>query len=91
LGSIRFGILASCQRRSYERWLEIFLPVVSILNVEAETAVLYAINRDELRRVGRPIPDNDIWIAALARQHRLPILSNDRHFDLISDVRRIGW
>ena len=75
----------------YEEWLGIFLPTVTLLDVQAETAVLYAIIGDELCRLGRPIPDNDIWIAALGRQHRLPILSNDTHFDAISGIRRIGW
>jgi len=91
LGEYRFGILASRHRRLYEEWLGIFLPTVTLLDVQAETAVLYAIIGDELCRLGRPIPDNDIWIAALGRQHRLPILSNDTHFDAISGIRRIGW
>jgi len=47
--------------------------------------------RDELKRSGRPIPGNDLWIAALARQHALPLLSRDRHFDLVPGVQRIGW
>ena len=37
------------------------------------------------------IPSNDIWIAALCRQHSLPLLSRDRHFDLVPGIRRIGW
>jgi predicted nucleic acid-binding protein len=32
-----------------------------------------------------------VWIAALARQHALPILSRDRHFDFVPGLRRIGW
>ena len=42
-------------------------------------------------KAGQPIPENDLWIAALARQHRLPILSNDAHFDQVSGVKRLGW
>lgn len=44
-----------------------------------------------LKRAGQPIPGNDVWIAALGRQHALPILSLDRHFDLVAGVRRISW
>jgi len=37
------------------------------------------------------IPTNDLWIAALARQHQLQILSRDTHFDFIEGIVRIGW
>jgi hypothetical protein len=45
----------------------------------------------ELRRSGPPIPTNDLWISALCRQHSLPLLSRDRHFDLVNGTKRIGW
>jgi tRNA(fMet)-specific endonuclease VapC len=37
------------------------------------------------------IPENDYWIAALAQQHRLPIVSQDRHFDSVKGIQRIDW
>jgi len=43
------------------------------------------------KKAGTPIPENDIWIAALAKQHQLPVLSNDKHFDLVKSIQRIGW
>jgi predicted nucleic acid-binding protein len=46
---------------------------------------------DCLKQSGRPLPSNDLWIAALARQHRLPLLSRDGHFDFVSALQRIGW
>ena len=57
----------------------------------AETTVPYVSLRATLKRLGRPIPANDVWIAALAVQYRLPILSQDKHFDGLSEVQRIGW
>jgi tRNA(fMet)-specific endonuclease VapC len=59
--------------------------------VDETTAETYSHVRDELRRKGRPIPENDIWIAALARQHRQPVVSRDDHFDYVSDLRRVAW
>jgi predicted nucleic acid-binding protein len=47
--------------------------------------------RHELRRKGRAIPGNDLWIAALARQHALPLISRDQHFDFVSGLTRTGW
>jgi tRNA(fMet)-specific endonuclease VapC len=44
-----------------------------------------------LDTIGRPIPGNDAWIAALALQHRLPILSRDEHFDVVVGIERKSW
>jgi predicted nucleic acid-binding protein len=62
-----------------------------ILFVDEGTAGTYADVRHELKNSGHPIPSNDLWIAALARQYGLPLLSRDRHFDSVSGLMRIGW
>jgi predicted nucleic acid-binding protein len=59
--------------------------------VTEETAVAYAAVLVSLQRSGRPIPANDAWIAALALQHRLPVLSRGEHFDVVPDLDRRGW
>jgi tRNA(fMet)-specific endonuclease VapC len=59
--------------------------------VTEETTVSYAALRVALKRSGRPIPANDAWIAALALQHRLPVLSRDQHFDSVPDLQRQSW
>jgi predicted nucleic acid-binding protein len=59
--------------------------------VTNETAAVYAELRSALRRAGRPIPANDAWIAALALQHRLPVLSRDEHFDAVAGLVRQSW
>ena len=51
----------------------------------------YAGIRAALKKAGRPIPSNDLWIAALCRQHRLPLLSQDQHFDAVEGLERVGW
>jgi tRNA(fMet)-specific endonuclease VapC len=91
LGEFRYGIAGSRHRPAYEAWLEDHLPHFEILTVTDRTAVAYARLRVGLRRSGRPIPANDAWIAALALQHRLPILSRDEHFDVVAGVERMGW
>ena len=88
LGEFRYGIAESRQRSAYEAWLESHLPHFDVLLVTAETAVAYAGLRVALKRSGRPIPANDAWIAALALQHRLPVLTRDRHFDAVPDLER---
>ena len=54
-------------------------------------SLFYRDVRTELKRAGTPIPSNDVWIAALSRQHRLPLLSRDRHFDAVPGIRRLAW
>jgi len=63
----------------------------ALLIPDRETADWYATIRHELKNIGKPIPHHDIWIAALARQHDLEIVSRDLHFDAVAGVRRLGW
>ena len=91
LGEYYFGIRQSRHRSRYQEWLARYLPLTEIAVVNAATADAYADIRLELKRLGAPIPSNDAWIAALARQHGLSVLSNDRHFDVVEGVRRIAF
>jgi predicted nucleic acid-binding protein len=91
LGEYKYGIRQSRHRMRYERWLAEVLASCRVLVVDEGTAGHYAEVRDELKRSGRPIPGNDLWISALARQHALPLLSRDQHFDLVPGLRRVGW
>lgn len=91
LGEYRFGIAQSRHRVSYESWLREWIAVVIVLNIDEETTHSYSAIGLELKKEDKPIPANDLWIAALCRQHSLPLLSRDRHFDVISGLRRIAW
>jgi tRNA(fMet)-specific endonuclease VapC len=91
LGEYRYGVRQSRKRQRYEQWLVDSLPNYRILDVDQETTTYYATLRTELKKAGTPIPSNDVWIAALCRQYRLPILSRDRHFDIVAGLRRIDW
>ena len=91
LGEYKYGQRQSRYRTRHERWLATFLVSCRVLAVDEETAERYAEVRDELKRSGRPIPANDVWIAALARQHALPVLSRHKHFDYVPGLTRIAW
>jgi predicted nucleic acid-binding protein len=91
LGEFRYGIAQSRQRASYEAWLDSNLFNFDVLSVTEETAIAYAGLRTALKRSGRPIPANDAWIASLALQHRLPVLSRDEHFDVVPGLDRTSW
>jgi len=91
LGEFRYGIAQSRHRTAYESWLESELLHFDVLAVTQETTTAYADLRVKLKRAGRPIPANDAWIAALALEHGLPILSRDQHFDAVAGIERVSF
>lgn len=91
LGEFRYGVATSRHRATYEAWLDDHLSAFEVLAVTEDTAVAYAGLRVALRKAGRPIPANDAWIAALSLQHRLPVLSRDRHFHELPGIQSQGW
>ena len=91
IGEYRYGLLSSRERVEREARFEGFCRACRLLSIDEETAGHYAVVRHRLRLAGAPIPENDIWIAALCLQHGQKILSNDRHFDQVQGVTRIGW
>ena len=91
LGEYRFGIAQSRRRKEYEKWLEELVAATRVLTVDEQTSGHYAQVRSELKKAGKPIPSNDLWIAALTRQHRLPLMSQDMHLDAVPGLKRIGW
>ena len=62
---------------------------VHLMRPDEKTAHQYAEVYHALRVQGTPIPTNDLWIAALARQHRIPLLTFDAHFRAVPDITLI--
>jgi predicted nucleic acid-binding protein len=91
IGEYRLGISQSRRRTEYENWLREWIEAVTVLDIDEETTHHYAAIGLELKRSGKPIPANDLWIAALCRQHSLPLISRDRHFDAVRGLERIDW
>jgi len=91
VGEYRYGLRASRHGRHLSLLLDALIRESSLLPADLETTEHYASVRFELRRRGTPIPENDVWIAALARQHGLAVASRDEHFDLVPGVDRVSW
>jgi len=91
LAEFRFGVWQSAKRKSMESWMQRALSSTRILGIDDITTFHYADLRLALKANGTPIPMNDLWIAAIASQHGLPIVSRDAHFDLVKSVKRIPF
>lgn len=91
LGELRSGFKASSREDENERKLAEFIadPVVRVLDVGESTSRAYAALKYYLKQSGTPIPENDIWIAALAVEHLTPVVTSDAHFCLLPQVARM--
>lgn len=68
-----------------------FLRAAVVIGTDAQTSEDYGRIRSELSQAGLPIPENDIWIAALALQHGFPLATRDQHFGRIAGIRVLSW
>jgi len=91
LGEYRYGLARSKKKKPLEDLLTRLEEESIILSPDSKTASHYATIRHELKVKGRPIPENDIWISALCRQHKLEIASRDNHFDNVNGLKRKIW
>jgi len=91
IGEYRFGLMVSRKRKVLEPLLDRLEEECIVLSPDRNTARQYARIRYELKKKARPIPENDIWIAALACQHQLEVASNDERFDQVEGIDRISW
>jgi tRNA(fMet)-specific endonuclease VapC len=90
LGEIQAGFYGGIQQQRNEALLRRLLmkPTVGVLLPARNTAEHYGRLFVQLKRAGTPIPDNDIWIAALALEHDLMLLTRDRHFEQVPQLPR---
>ncbi len=91
LGELFFGAYRSARvEENLERVTE-FAAQNAVLVCDTATARHYGRIKNRLRNAGRPSPENDIWIAALARQHGLTLVSRDTHFGEIEGLEVQAW
>ena len=91
IGEYRFGLVRSKHRRSLEPLLDQLIEQSLVLAIDDATTHAYASVRESLRRKGTPLPENDVWIAALAEQHQLAIVTRDEHFEDVEGIVRHSW
>ncbi|MFT3835571.1 MAG: type II toxin-antitoxin system VapC family toxin [Myxococcaceae bacterium] len=91
LAELRAGYAHGSRREANERTLTRFLNSerVRVVAPDEQTTFIYADLYSGLRKRGRPVPTNDLWIAALVTQHDLVLFDRDSDFDAFARLARI--
>lgn len=90
-GELLYGARKSGRVETNLQRIGELLAISTVIDCDAETAQNYAIIKNDLRFKGKPIPENDIWIAALAAQHNLILVTRDAHFHEIEKLTIQSW
>ena len=91
LGELYKGVLKSATPEKNRAKLEMFLQTVAVLHPDTATALHYAQIAAALERKGTPIPENDIWIAAVAMECSMPLVARDAHFANVDGLALLNW
>ncbi len=91
MGELYYGARKSNRVQENMARLDEFVANNVVLSCDPQTARQYGQVKDKLRRKGRPIPENDIWVAAIALQHNLTLITRDAHFSEVERLKIETW
>ena len=91
IGELLYGALNSTKTKNNEKFVHKFVEYSLVMQIDEAVAARYARVRFDLKRLGTPIPENDIWIAAACLDLEVPLLSRDDHFKLVPGLNVISW
>ena len=91
VGELLFGARKSERVLGNLARIDEFVSNLVVLGCDIETARRYGEIKSALRAKGNPIPENDVWIAAIALQHDLTLVTRDVHFDDIESLNVVRW
>ncbi len=90
LGELYFGAYNSERLTKNLSNINDLIRATTILPINLETTRTFGQIRTQLKKIGCPIPVNDIWIAACAKQHGLALVTRDRHFQHVSGLETMA-
>ena len=91
IGEFAYGAMKSKGAEANLRKLSVLEKGCTVISCDATVARMYGKIKIDLERSERLIPENDMWIAACALHVGIPLLTNDKHFDLVEGVVRVSW
>jgi tRNA(fMet)-specific endonuclease VapC len=86
LGELYFGARKSARADENIGRIDEFVTESVVLDCNTNTARQYGSIKHQLRTEGKPIPENDIWIAALTMQYQLTLITRDKHFQEVEGL-----
>lgn len=87
IGELYFGAYKSSRVKENIDRINEFSMSNTVLGCNSDTAEKYGKIKNNLKEKGQPIPENDIWIAAISQQYKLTLLTRDPHFDVIESLQ----
>jgi len=87
MGELYYGAMKSTRKKENIARVDAFALSSSVLESDCITAKEYGVIKNELRQKGAPIPENDVWIAAFAKQYGLTLVTADAHFKKTSSIK----
>jgi tRNA(fMet)-specific endonuclease VapC len=91
IGELYYGAYYSKREEENVRKIDNLRTEVSILHCDDSTATIYGQVKTPPRKKGKPIPENDLWIAATALQYDLTLAARDSHFDNMDGLKLEKW
>ncbi|MBI3583466.1 MAG: type II toxin-antitoxin system VapC family toxin [Nitrospinae bacterium] len=91
IGELYFGAYKSRNTQDNLSRIEEFAIHNTVLPCDIETAKIYGDIKNSLKEKGQPIPENDMWIAAITQQYALTLVTKDSHFNLVKNLEVELW
>ena len=91
LGELFYGAQKSGRPSQNLQVIERLTAAAAVLPCGVETARRYGELKAALRTRGMPLPENDIWIAALAVEYDLTLATRDSHFEALPEISTVTW
>lgn len=91
IGELYYGAAYSTHVQKNTKEIQRLTTFYNLLLIDEETSIIYGDIKVALRKKGKPIPENDIWIAAISQRHGLTLITRDKHFSEIEGLKTKNW
>jgi tRNA(fMet)-specific endonuclease VapC len=91
VGELYYGALYSTHVQKNIKEIQNITSHYSVLLIDEATTIVYGNIKAALRKKGKPIPENDIWIADIAQRYELTVVNRDKHFKEIGSISLKNW
>jgi len=91
IGELCYGARKSGRSKENLERIDEFIANSTVLGCDVQTARYYGEIKNAISLKGHPLPENDIWIAAIALQYNLALVTRDAHFLEIENLQTVAW